>query len=558
MAKSFEAALCKVGDNSCLLYPDGKTLANCVPEVLQKAVLLDSHDNQVGVKITLCFHCIRNETEKRIEYELDIKKLDKLKISEIHPDLYASSDRDFTKYIRWLIPKSPTITKYYIDSLGWMRINGNYVFCTGNQLIGNAEGIKYEIASEISHISMNTDLSLTPEDVFASIWNLFAKCDKKVRLLMMYILGAPLRQLFKDAGYIPKTVVYVEAGTQSGKTTFSQGFGCPYMYANGSYPNYTRISSTQAFVEEAMSFCKDMVYIYDDVYCDSDKRIRRAIEERVKGVLRNAADNAPRNKKGALNQINAQLLLIGEELIDSISNIGRLLVIRLEKKFTANFLTDIRNNKRHINTFYTQYIEWLSKNYTDIVNDIKRAFDDFQKSQTTDISRNFDTRFFMSYITKIFCWYGVDHEFLSEEQCMSTIKGLSKDLEIVLSENRTILQKAAQREAQQAALNKEINYSKVLFECLKNGYIELKEKGSDFFKNTCKGHKCYFIRCDYFRNIIMNYCNKNVSAKALTDYFRIRLIGIFDNNGRIRQYKKNKQRYLVLKEEELKRDAGCG
>ena len=38
---------------------------------------------------------------------------------------------------------------------------------------------------------------------------------------MIYILSAPLRQLFKDAGYIPKTVIYIEAKTQSGKTTFA-------------------------------------------------------------------------------------------------------------------------------------------------------------------------------------------------------------------------------------------------------------------------------------------------------------------------------------------------
>lgn len=73
---------------------------------------------------------------------------------------------------------------------------------------------------------------------------------------MIYILSAPLRQLFKDAGYIPKTVIYIEAKTQSGKTTFAQGLGCPFVSSNESYPNYTRVSSTQAFVEDAMSFSK--------------------------------------------------------------------------------------------------------------------------------------------------------------------------------------------------------------------------------------------------------------------------------------------------------------
>ena len=90
---------------------------------------------------------------------------------------------------------------------------------------------------------------------------------------------------------------------------------------------------------------------------------------------------------------------------------------------------------------------------------------------------------------------------------------------------------------------------------MQNKSIKVGEKGSKFFKNTCKGKKCYFIRCEYFQSLILKYCRKPVSAKALTDYFRIRQIGIFDNNGRIRQYKKNRKRYLVLKISDLKEDA---
>ena len=144
---------------------------------------------------------------------------------------------------------------------------------------------------------------------------------------------------------------------------------------------------------------------------------------------------------------------------------------------------------------------------------------------------------------------------MTDDEFKSTVKGLSKDLATILDSNRDILNSAMQREQQRAALTKEINYSKLLYGLLQNKSIKVGEKGSKFFKNTCKGKKCYFIRCEYFQSLILKYCRKPVSAKALTDYFRIRQIGIFDNNGRIRQYEKNRKRYLVLKISDLKEDA---
>lgn len=554
MLSHFNPKAC-VCQNYCLYTSENELLANCVPEILQKITLQYPNGEVKCTKIAIEFNFQKDGVVSKVQHTLDIKELDKLKLVEVCSDLYTISDKKFISYIKLLIPKAPTVNKYFIESLGWTRINGHNVFCAGDRLIGNTDNVEYEVDPYLSNISISPNVSLSAGNTFTAIWNLLGKCDKKMRLTMIYILSAPLRQLFKDAGYIPKTVIYIEAKTQSGKTTFAQGLGCPFVSSNESYPNYTRVSSTQAFVEDAMSFFKDILYIYDDVYCDSDKRIRRAIEERVKGILRNFADNAPRNKKGATNQINSQLLLIGEELIDSVSNIGRLLVIRMDRKFTPDILTLICNNKNYINAFYTQYIAWVSNNYEDILTYISQSFKSFQAKYCKEISRDFDTEFFIGCIERLFCQYGRDKDFLTNDEYHVTVKGLSKDLSTILASNRDILNSAMQREQQRAALTKEINYSKLLYGLLQNKSIKVGEKGSKFFKNTCKGKKCYFIRREYFQSLILKYCRKPVSAKALTDYFRIRQIGIFDNNGRIRQYKKNRKRYLVLKISDLKEDA---
>ena len=428
MARSFNIDKCCVEDYT-LLYDD-ELLSNCVPRVLRKSILVSPDTGAViRTEISLSFEQQSEDGQvKNVSYDVSVKELERLKLVDVDIDFYAKSDKLVVDYIKTLIPEAPTVRKYYFDSFGWWHVDGRYIFNCGDEMIGNVENIDYIVSRELSGIHMVTDADLTPQDTFKAVWNIFAN-DGKTRLIILYIFGAVLRQLFKDAGYFPKTVLYIEARTQSGKTTCVQGIGCPFVSANGTFPNYTRVSSTQAVVEEAISFFKDTLYIYDDVYCDSDTKIRRAIEERVKGILRNSADDAPRNKKGASNQINAQLLLIGEELIDSSSNIGRLLVIKLKHKYSSEFLSTIRSNKQHINTFYFHFIRWLAEKYDDIVADIKHEFEVFSNGQRGEISRDFDTRFFFNYIARVFCRYACECSDMTKEQMSYTLKGIGRKQE---------------------------------------------------------------------------------------------------------------------------------
>lgn len=551
MANRFDVTELKCDNNCNLSYASGEIFSNCIPTVLYKTALLDTLTGEtVCVKVRLDFKRMYDGEEKHIKRDIDIKKLDKIKLSQIHPDLYASSNNHMIKYIQWLTANVPTMKKYYIDTLGWVRIKDRHLYNCGTALIGDTDGIEYEIDPRLSHISLNANPDFNSKDASKVVWKIFWGCNPKTRVIILYIFSALLRQLFKDTGYVPKTVIYVEAGTQSGKTTLSQGFGCPFISNDGSIPNYTRVSSTQAFVEEAVSLFKDMLYIYDDVYCDDDKRIRRCIEERVKAILRNYADNAPRNKKGVSNKINAQVLLIGEELIQSVSNIGRLLVIRLDNKLSTELLKLIQQNNQYINAFYLYYIEWLSKNYDEIVENIAKAFETFIDCQRNEVSRDFDNKFFMSYVAKVFCQYMYDNNFISEEQAKATICAIRKDLEVVFAENKKIFECAARREK----AHKDINYSKVLCDLIDSGDIYPQSKGTDFFEKRHGGKKCYYIRCEYYQNLLLKYHGRQDSAKRITDYFRIRMIGIFGNDGKVKQYK-NGKRYLVLKKDELYKDA---
>lgn len=111
----------------------------------------------------------------------------------------------------------------------------------------------------------------------------------------------------------------------------------------------------------------------------------------------------------------------------------------MDRKFTPDILTLICNNKNYINAFYTQYIAWVSNNYEDILTYISQSFKSFQAKYCKEISRDFDTEFFIGCIERLFCQYGRDKDFLTNDEYHATVKGLSKDLSTILASNRDIL-----------------------------------------------------------------------------------------------------------------------
>ena len=193
MLSHFNPKAC-VCQNYCLYTSENELLANCVPEILQRIILQYPNGEVKCTKIAIEFNFQKDGVVSKVQHTLDIKELDKLKLVEVCSDLYTISDKKFISYIKLLIPKAPTVNKYFIESLGWTRINGHNVFCVGDRLIGNTDNIEYEVDPYLSNISISPDVSLSAENTFTAIWNLLGKCDKKMRLTMIYILSAPLRR----------------------------------------------------------------------------------------------------------------------------------------------------------------------------------------------------------------------------------------------------------------------------------------------------------------------------------------------------------------------------
>ena len=184
MLSHFNPKAC-VCQNYCLYTSENELLANCVPEILQKITLQYPNGEVKCTKIAIEFNFQKDGVVSKVQHTLDIKELDKLKLVEVCSDLYTISDKKFISYIKLLIPKAPTVNKYFIESLGWTRINGHNVFCAGDRLIGNTDNVEYEVDPYLSNISISPNVSLSAGNTFTAIWNLLGKCDKKMRLTMI-------------------------------------------------------------------------------------------------------------------------------------------------------------------------------------------------------------------------------------------------------------------------------------------------------------------------------------------------------------------------------------
>ena len=153
-------------------------------------------------------------------------------------------------------------------------------------------------------------------------------------LVVSGILGIT-RSLITEAGIKCPCVIYVLGKSQNRKTTLANL--CTRMYNRSELNTDTgictaRVSSTNIILEQKMDALRDGTFILDDLYREKDTRMRHEYERRVRNCIRNFADNSSRQTRLSNFKNNCQLIITGEYLLDSKTDIGRCLVIHINKK----------------------------------------------------------------------------------------------------------------------------------------------------------------------------------------------------------------------------------
>ncbi len=259
-------------------------------------------------------------------------------------------------------------------------------------------------------------------------------------------------------------------------------------------------------------------------------------------MIRNHSDDTPRTTKNNSYSNNSQPIITAEYLLNSLTDIGRIFLVKIDEPIDANRLTECQKEPLALSTFYMYFIKWICEQYDEIVVDMRVAFEEFRKNANYHISKyerlneqiftyTFAFDCFEKFASKCF-----DFDPTTRDCFIGYIVDCVKD-------QSDIMERIAAKEKSLDNLSLEIvdlmDYNKEL----------IGEKGSDCF---CKG-KYLYITNQFFAQYLYKKYYQIISAKHITAYFRERGISEHYADHRIKKY--NNRCYLILNIKTLRQDA---
>lgn len=487
------------------------------------------------------------------EDEIDVKQLEKIDYSGINEALLLSptvktADKEMAYHIKSLSRGIKPDKIFLFDKLGWHNINGNHVYCAGDTLIGDCIN-KYKITEEISNkYKFEFDSLLSEKEAVECIFKLM-KVDAHI-CPIVFITGmlGVLRQLFKDADIKVPCCLYLFGPSQNRKTTLA--IFCTALYNRRTLQNLSgistlRVSSTEFKSEECVNALKDATFLFDDLYKETDKKLHKDYEKRVRNIIRNFADNSPRTTARSSFENNCQIIITAEYLLNTKTDVGRLMLLNVKDPIDSQRLAACQEQPLSVSSFYYYFINWVSNNYDAIVSDIKQQFKAFRVSGGSHqfgYERLYEQSFLLNYAFDLFLKYSTEIGYIVRD-----INSVENDfcgfINNALIKQKEIIEKLEAREIEV------INFSVELLEMLNNNVIEVGSKGDECF---IKDKKLY-ITNRMLGKYLKNKFGRTFSAKEVTSYFRNRYIAESYADNRLKKY--NNKCYLILDINELINDA---
>ncbi len=485
--------------------------------------------------------------------EIDSKQLEKFDYSSIDDILQLSptiptAGKEMAYFIK---SQTKGITSNRIclfDKLGWHNVNNNHVYCAGNILLGSCQ-YNYKIAEELSDkYKFEYDSSLTEQEAVKHMFDMMNVEPQIIPIVFITGMLGILRQLFKDADIKVPCCLYVFGPSQSRKTTVV--IFCTALYGRSFLQDLSgvstlRVSSTEFKSEECVDALKDATFVFDDLYKETDKKLYKDYEKRVRNIIRNFADNSPRTTARSSFENNCQVIITAEYMLNTKTDVGRLMLLNVDKPIDSQKLSACQEHPLSVSTFYYHFIKWLSDKYAEIVLDIKQQFKAFRISAFSHqfgYERLYEQSFLLNYAYGLFLKYAAEigynirnKETVESEFCTFVNKALSKQ--------KTIIEKLETSEID------EINFSSELVSMIKDKTIVLGEKGSICFKKD----NMIYISNEYLCKMLYQKYNKRFTEKNIAAYFRDRFISQVYADNRSKRY--DNKRYLVLNINELNNDA---
>ena len=527
---------------------DNISIADFYPEVT--SVIKYVEGSNVTIKADVKFY---GNDDLICQAELELKGLEKFDYTELDSELTLAPDihtaaKDMASFIKMQAEEVPTKEIRQLRKLGWHNINGEHCYCAGNRVIGWGSSSFYLIDEALAqkyHFDIDENISEL-EGIFYAIDIIQVEPRLCSVLFSTGLLGV-MRQPILDAGLKVPCVTYVCGPTQTRKT--STTIECIRIYNKGSLQedaeiSSMRVSSTETRTEQITDELKDCTFNYDDLYKEGNTTLRKKYESNVRNLIRNFADNSSRNTARSSFRNNCQVVITGEYLLDSKTDVGRLFVVLVDEPINSERLRACQERPLALPTFYFYFISWLAENYDEIVGRLRNDFSEFRSSELgrrSDYQRLYEQAFLLNFVFSLFLEYAISKgcplnrdAFEFDFQC---------NINEILENQLEILKHLEQQE------DIDINYSREVVSMLRDGTITLGKKGSTCFKKD----GLIYIKNELLGEKLGKKYGRYFSAKDIAAYFRKKYISVVYHDGRPKKY--NNKCYLVLKPAELYADA---
>ncbi len=485
--------------------------------------------------------------------EIDVKELDKFDYSSIDDSLLLSptvstAAKEMAFYIKSQSKNAEKELAIFFDKLGWHNIEGKHFYCAGDTILSIEPIDNFTIAEILSkkyHLEIDRNLSEV-DSVKHALKMMDVDAPATPIIFITGLLG-PMRQIILDADINTSCLLCVVAPTQYRKSECVKQLTQIYNRSqihNSSGVSILRVSSSEYKIEELTDILKDSTFILDDLYKEPDNKKRKQNENRVRNLLRNFSDNSSRTTARSTFANNCQIIVTAEYLLESKTDIGRMMVLRLDNPINSQSLTECQKNPLALSTFYFFFIKWLCQHYDEIVLRMKTEFARFRDGAAlhkVSYERLYEHSFLLRFVFDVFLEYS--KSVLKKIDVEAYQSGFQNYVNLCLDQQSKVLNDISKSEV------KVTNLSAELFEMLNSGMIILQKKGAACF---IKGKKI-FIKNSYFEKALREKHKQSFSAKHIAAYFRDRYISEVYDDKRPKKY--NGKCYLVLNIEELKKDA---
>lgn len=334
----------------------------------------------------------------------------------------AKANRYVANDIRSTIDDLPTTEVYRLSHPGMYIINGEPVFCTGNEVIRpSSSGVQRpKIECERMSQQLDFDPDLSEGEATAEMLNLISLFPDPGRIILSQVLVALMRQAYEDAGKAPAFCIFLYGRTGTQKTTIASFLTQIYNRSKG-IAELTRLNASRASAVELLMDAVDEVQVFDDLFPADSKQVRKSQEEVLFEITRYIGDGTiPARMKGGKvreGHPTCGVLFTGEYLIGKGSDAARLLPVEMMKPDTCA-LRDFQEQPLIVSTFYRNFISWFIENYDETVAYLKAWLEEYRKTDLGVHDRLREAHFFLNTAYSLLLEYCGEKGVLTEEDVL--------------------------------------------------------------------------------------------------------------------------------------------